>query len=244
MGLGPVSFSQLLNPESFESHILPGLLKFVKRHNSPLIVDFEGSEIQPCDIETLNAHFTENLRPRILISNFSISSKTENHFNPETFEIVEARTFAGIKTLSDIIALQYRINIPILSFIRTGLNEKTLKEIILNFSKINQNAILVATGVYYKTDMKKFGGEGMEPINTLLDMLQKESEEIANKVFKENAVDFFCWWKPEEKAATIVDTYTCSTCGKEYQTKGFFKDGNDFCTPPCFKQYMKMLRDK
>jgi len=51
MGLGPVSFSQLSNPESFESHILPGLLKFVKRHNSPLIVDFEGTEIISLNVE-------------------------------------------------------------------------------------------------------------------------------------------------------------------------------------------------
>lgn len=115
---------------------------------------------------------------------------------------------------------------------------------LINNNQFLSKKVLISCGMRFKTELKKYGGQGFEAIANLRFLLNKKfgwSECQLDQFFFANCLEILNWWFAKEVIVEDVQKWECSMCKNWFvmhHTK-FSKHGMDFCSPVCFKKASK-----
>lgn len=248
--LGPISLSKIMVKDSFENLILPGLKKFIAIYKCPLLIDCENEVFTTQILKNLEEVFNKDVyRNRTVLTNYRlpITRETGVENGSGSVKLTQKLSLSQLDGVYPILKAGFNINVPIFKFLREGANIQSICSIIELLYAQDSEKVMISSGIFYKTDLQKYGGIGLSIVEEVINaLLQKDNgEELVSKVAKGNAGRVFCWWKtPSKTTFTADDSWICGSCQKEFDstTKKFSKDGNEFCSPMCFKKYLKLLQ--
>ena len=116
--------------------------------------------------------------------------------------------------------------------------DKDFLLLLVNEAKENPDNTIFSSGALFKTDLKSFGGKGLDLDEILGVATHILPTDTKTKVFRDNLLNKL-FWKTKEIVVRQIEYWTCSFCGKVQaeDTKKFQKMGKEFCSTACIRNY-------